>query len=271
MASITCKFGGTSTATSNMFRQIGRILDENPARRYIVLSAPGGEEKVTDMIYRYCAARREGKRGDALLYAVAARYQAIGDELGVPGMGTLARDEIQRGAEISDTHAASRGEYLCAKLFARWRGIPFIDAAQLVSFDAAGVLMVPETLRRFRALAHCLVRAVIPGFYGSGPDGHIVTFPRNGSDITGALCAAGTGADLYENWSDVPGLMTADPNLDPEATVIPEISYAAMHRLSENGARVLHPDSLEPLARAGIPTRLKCTMTPKDPGTLVTG
>ena len=271
MASITCKFGGTSTATSNMFRQIGRILDENPARRYIVLSAPGGAERVTDMIYRYCAARREEKHGDALLHAIAARYQAIGDELGVPGMGALARDEIQRGAEISEAHAASRGEYLCAKLFARWRDLPFIDAAQLVSFDAEGGLMVPETLRRFQALARCLVRAVIPGFYGSGPDGRIVTFPRNGSDITGALCAAGTGADLYENWSDVPGLMTADPDIDPEATVIPEISYAAMRKLSENGARVLHPDSLGPVERAGIPTRLKCTMASKAAGTLVAG
>ena len=159
----------------------------------------------------------------------------------------------------------------CAWLFSRFTGLPFVDAASLVAFDAQGEIDLVKTQYQFSALHAGYARAVIPGFYGAAPDGRIRTFPRNGSDITGALCAAGTGSDLYENWSDVPGLMTADPALDPTAAVVPRISYAAMRRLAEQGVPVLHPDSLSPVARAGIPTRLRCTTAPDAPGTLITG
>ena len=101
------------------------------------------------------------------------------------------------------------------------------------------------------------------------PLGRIVTFPRNGSDITGALVAAGIGAALYENWTDVPGLMTGDPDTDPEARVIPEIRYADMRKISRSGARVLHPDCLDAVEAAGIPTRIRCTLRPDLPGTLI--
>ena len=257
MSIIVCKFGGTSTASAGMFRRMRAILAQNPSRRYVVLSAPGrdgAKEKVTDLLYQ--------KRMDE----AAARFEAIAAELGVcMDFG----GEIERAARISENMTVSRGEYLCAKLFSAWSGLPFVDAAEVIRFDGSDRIDCSETVHALHSMAKICPRAVIPGFYGSAPNGRIVTFPRNGSDITGALVAAGVGAALYENWTDVPGLMTGDPAVDPGAERIEEISYDGMRAMSENGARVLHPDSLDAVARAGIPTRIRCTMNPDLPGTLV--
>ena len=257
---IACKFGGTSTADADMFMRIQAILRRDSRRRYVVLSAPGRRgdmEKVTDML---CRAWQE-KDGRA----VASRFEAMARELGVK---MDFREEIDRALRISEAAALSRGEYLCARLFSLYSGIPFVDAADVIRFDDRGRVDTGATRSTLRDMAARHPRAVIPGFYGSDPRGNIVTFPRNGSDITGALVAAGTGASLYENWTDVPGLMTGDPAVDPEARVIPFIRYADMRGMP---ARVLHPDSLDAVEAAGIPTRIRCTMNPEAPGTLIFG
>ena len=119
-------------------------------------------------------------------------------------------------------------------------------------------------LRRLKPLRN----AVIPGFYGADAAGGIRTFPRGGSDITGALVAAALGARLYENWTDVDGLRSADPQLVEGTVRVPTISYRQMRLLSRMGAQVLHPDSLLPVMRAGIPTALKDSFHPERPGTL---
>ena len=269
MGIIVCKFGGTSTANADMFQQIRKILRANPDRRYVVLSAPGGAVKVTDLLYRYWQKRAEGRDGSAERDAVALRFRKLCTDLGVSGMEAAICRELD-GVRTA-AHAASRGEYLCARVFSAWTGIPFVDAAELIRFDPDGALQTRQTLARFRAMARRLPRAVIPGFYGSDSQGSIVTFPRNGSDITGALAAAGTGASLYENWSDVPGLMSADPALDPHAQRIPSISYRGMRKMSAAGAKVLHPDSLAPVEDARIPTRLCQTTRPEAPGTWISG
>lgn len=263
MGIIACKFGGTSTASADMFKRIEDILLKDTDRRYAVLSAPGrcGDmEKLTDALYRAWRDRDASR--------AAERFEAIARGLGVD---MDFRKEIDRALQISEAATVSRGEYLCAKLFARFSGMPFVDAADVIRFDERGRLDDEATARALGRMAQAHPRAVIPGFYGSGPDGRIVTFPRNGSDITGALVAAGVGAALYENWTDVPGLMTGDPGITPGARVIPAVSYARMRALAEGGVQVLHPDALEPVARAGIPTRIRCTMMPDAPGTLVQG
>ena len=268
MDHIVCKFGGSSAADSNGFRRIRAILEDDPRRRYVVLSAPGaldGGPKVTDLLDR---AWREGVPG-AASEAVVKRFHAIAAGLDIDPDDDAVRACLASAAAISRDHLLSRGEYLCARLFSRYADLPFADAASLVCFDAGGALEVPETLRRMAAIPAIHPRAVIPGFYGGAPDGRIVTLPRNGSDITGALAAAGTGACLYENWTDVPGLMTEDPAVNPRAKVIPVTDYPGMRRFALNGARVLHPDCLTPVERAGIPTRLRCTMAPDAPGTLI--
>lgn len=257
MAIIVCKFGGTSTANAERLRQIRRILDMDSRRRYVVLSAPGTDgvnPKVTDQLCR-------GETD-----AVARRFETMGADLGLHGVG----DRVRRALQTSDpVFRVSRGEALCAMIFSEYAGIPWVDAARVIRFDGAGRLDVPKTLLCLKDMAQKYPRAVLPGFYGGDPEGKIRLLPRNGSDITGALAAAGVGAALYENWTDVPGLMTGDPNTDPDAQIIPQISYAEMRRMAEAGARVLHPDCLSPVERAGIPTRLKCTLRPELPGTLI--
>ena len=275
MGIIACKFGGTSTAGADRFHQILDIVRADPARRIIVLSAPGvagpSDAKVTDLLARLWRDRQAGLDPSETMAAVVARFQGIAKGLGIKGFDDDVQAELLRALEISGAHTLSRGEYLCARLFSRFSGIPMVDAAQLIHFNAKDEVCFTRTCMAFRELAREYDRVVVPGFYGSGPGGTIVTFPRNGSDITGALAAVGVGADLYENWTDVPGLMTGDPDVDPDARVIPRVTYGEMRRLAGAGARVLHPDCLAPLMHAGIPTRLKCTMRPEEPGTLIEG
>lgn len=261
MGIIACKFGGTSTAGADMFRRIYEILKQNTDRRYVILSAPGRDGdagKVTDALYRAWH--------DRDISNVVKRFNAIARDLGVQ---MDFRGEIEPMLHVSEAATVSRGEYLCAKLFSEWSGLPFADAADVIFFDKAGQIDYERTYRALRDMAKSFPGAVIPGFYGSGPGGEIVTFPRNGSDITGALVAAGVGAALYENWTDVPGLMTGDPAVDPNARVIPSISYADIRRMSADAAQVLHPDCLDAVERARIPTRIRCTMQPDAPGTLI--
>ena len=273
MCIIVSKFGGSSTADADCFRRVRAIARADARRRCIVLSAPGiighSGEKVTALLDRCWQEREAGRPCGALIDAVAARYDAIARGLDVEWRHEDASRALRRALEVSRAHLLSRGEYLCARLFSKYAGMPMVDAAALVSFDSDGILDCDATAAAFAKAAARHDRFVVPGFYGSDPNGRTEVFSRNGSDITGALAAAGVGAGLYENWSDVPGLMTADPDVVPDARLIPQVSYRQMRRLSRAGARVLHPDSLDPVALAGIPTRLRGTMRPECFGTLV--
>ncbi len=267
------KFGGSSTADAGCFRRMLSILTASPSRRCAVLSAPGlsdlHEKKVTAMLADCWRLRRRGRALRAAVEAVADRYVDIALPLGVKGFRQIAEREIEGALGLSEAHVLSRGEYLCALLFSMYSGIPMADAAGVICFDAGGVLNTDRTLARFIALSREYDRVIVPGFYGAEPGGRIRTFPRNGSDITGALASAGMGAGLYENWTDVPGLMTADPAIVPNARLIAQVSYRQMRALARAGAQVLHPACLDPVALAGIPTRLRLTKSPERYGTLI--
>ena len=144
-----------------------------------------------------------------------------------------------------------------------------MDAGEFFHFDAIGAIDRAATRRAFRGRLLPLGRAVIPGFYGSLPDGSVHTFSRGGSDVSGALAAAALEADLYENWTDVDGLFTADPNIVPEARRNRCVSLRQMERLARAGAQVLHPDALRPLKGSGIDTLLKNTYCPDAEGTRI--
>lgn len=268
MPTLVSKFGGSSTANADCFRQVLKIVRASPARRCLVLSAPGTDgrhrEKVTELL---AGCWRDGS--SRAVDAAVERFGEIADALGVTGFRKEARREIESALKTSEAATVSRGEALCARLFSLYSGIPTVDAAELVRFDEGGALDMPATAAGFIALSRRFERVIVPGFYGSDPSGAIRLFPRNGSDITGALAAAGMGAGLYENWTDVPGLMTADPDIVPQAQLIPQVSYRQMRALSRAGARVLHPACLDPVAMAGIPTRLRPTMRPDQFGTLI--
>lgn len=272
MKIIVSKFGGTSTANAHRLRRIEQLLRESPARRCVVLSAPGVDrrhsEKVTDLLERCWRCRDDPDALASAMARVAGRFREIGAALGVPEAGGEMEKCLSEAARTSLACLLSRGEYLCARLFARSAGLPMADAAGLIAFDARGNFD-PETTRRQVGRLDRKGAVVVPGFYGADPLGNIHTFSRNGSDITGALLAAGLGAGLYENWTDVPGLMTADPAIVPEARLIPHVSYRQMRAMARAGAQVLHPACLDPVAMAGIPTRLRDTRHPERFGTLI--
>lgn len=265
---IVCKFGGTSLADAARIRRAGAILRRDGARRFVIVSAPGrrfeGDDKVTDLLLQ------AGTGNGEALAAVLARFREMAAVLGVDMEGELrrVREEIPtRGLDF----AASRGEYLCAQLVAKYLRWEFVDAAGVICLRESGAADLEETYRRLPCALKPLKNAVIPGFYGATRRGEIRTFPRGGSDITGALAAGAMGARLYENWTDVDGLMSADPRLVQNTVCVPEVSYRQMRLLSAMGAQVLHPDSLSPVMRAGIPTVLKNSFHPERPGTRIAG
>lgn len=274
MRIIVSKFGGSSTANADQFRQLGKIILDHPERKYIVLSAPGKDsdhpDKITNLLYECHRQFQASGQMNLPLEKILRRFSVLSLSLGLPDIAPLAAKEIQRAVAISADHTASRGEYLCALLFARWCKIPMVDACELIFFKANGHLDVSKTLNAIQTMPRHYPRAIIPGFYGALPGGSIRTFPRNGSDITGAWIAAGTHADLYENWSDVDGFMTADPTLVKKPRLNPQVSYRQMTLLARSGAQILHPDCLLPVSSRNIPTLLKRTDAPDGPGTLIT-
>ena len=272
----TAKFGGSSLSDAGQFQKVAAIVRGDPARRFVVVSAPGkrfsGDDKITDLLYR-CAALA-GRREDfsAPFGQIRDRYLSIERELGLEQahMGP-ALDEIEaalRTGRASRDFVASRGEYLCARLMGAYLGAPMVDAAQLIRFKEDGTLDMERTACYCAPLKD-LPLAVIPGFYGTMPDGSIRTFSRGGSDITGAIIARAVGASEYENWTDVDGFMMADPRIVPEARVMHAVSYTELRELSYMGASVLHEESIFPVREARIPIHVRNTNHPEAGGTWI--
>ena len=272
----TAKFGGSSLSDAGQFQKVGAIVRGDPARRFVVVSAPGkrfsGDDKITDLLYR-CAALA-GRREDfsAPFGQIRDRYLSIERDLGLEQthMGP-ALDEIEaalRTGRASRDFVASRGEYLCARLMGAYLGAPMVDAAQLIRFKEDGTLDMERTACYCAPLKD-LPLAVIPGFYGTMPDGSIRTFSRGGSDITGAIIARAVGASEYENWTDVDGFMMADPRIVPEARVMHAVSYTELRELSYMGASVLHEESIFPVREARIPIHVRNTNHPEAGGTWI--
>ena len=272
---IVCKFGGSSLADAGQFKKVHDIVKANPDRHYVVPSAPGrrfaNDEKVTDLLYSCQRAASAGADFSGILLRVQERYDAIIRDLGLKlslsrEFDTIAR-QIRDGA--GSEYCASRGEYLNGILLAAYLGFDFVDAAGVVRFDKNGLLMEDETLRLLSEELKNHTRAVIPGFYGAESDGTVRTFSRGGSDISGALVASSVNADVYENWTDVPGFCIADPRIVTDAKYISSITYKELRELSYMGATVLHEDAVFPVRKCGIPTNIRSTNDPQHPGTMI--
>ena len=269
-----CKFGGTSMADGNIIQSAAKIVAADPARRYVVVSAPGkrfgGDIKVTDLLYKCSELAETGGAFEAEFSKIRTRFlnieKEIGLDLGVEGMLDEIEERVLRG-EGRD-YCASRGEYLAARIMAAVLDVPFVDAADIVRFKADGSLD-EETYALAASVLKKYARAVVPGFYGRGADGKIKTFSRGGSDISGAVLARAVKASLYENWTDVSGFFACDPRIVPSAKCIKELSYQELRELSYMGANVLHSDSIFPVKAAGIPIRIRNTFRPQDEGTLI--
>ena len=269
------KFGGSSMADAGQYRKVRDIILSDPARRVVVVSAAGkrnkNDHKITDLLYLCHAHVRYGVDCTSVFDMIASRYLQIRDDLGIQlnieeDLASLKR-QLQ-AKTVTQDELASRGEYFSAKLMAAYLGFQFVDAADWIRFRMDGSVDQESSY----ALLQEQVRGegvVIPGFYGLMPDGHIKTFSRGGSDITGALAAAALDADLYENWTDVSGILMADPRIVENPRAIPEVTYDELRELSYSGAQVLHEGTIFPVREKNIPLNIRNTNAPSDPGTMI--
>ena len=270
------KFGGSSMADAGQYRKIRDILLADPERKVVVVSAAGkrtkDDHKITDLLYLCHAHTQYGVDCSGVFEMISSRYIGIRDDLGIDlDLETEFAAMKQRldNKEMNADEVASRGEYFSAKLMAAYLGFQFIDSADWVKFNFDGTVDQEAT---YEALQNKVVQgigAVIPGFYGLMPDGHIRTFSRGGSDITGALAAAALDAEVYENWTDVSGILMADPRLVDNPMAIPQVTYDELRELSYSGASVLHEDAIFPVREKNIPLNIRNTNDPEAPGTMI--
>ena len=259
------KFGGSSLASAKQFKKVGDIIRADKSRRYVVPSAPGKrndkDEKVTDMLYACYDAASEGRSYKKILEKIRGRYEEIieGLDLNLNLDHEFAKLEENFLAGAGRDYAASRGEYLNGIVIANYLGYEFIDAAEVIFFDEQGNFEADLTDKELSERLSHVERAVVPGFYGSRPDGSIKTFSRGGSDVTGSIVAKAVHADLYENWTDVSGFLVTDPRIVEDPEVIETITYRELRELSYMGASVLHEDAIFPVRKEGIPINIRKT------------
>jgi len=275
MGCMVCKFGGSSLADADQFRKVKEIISSDSTRRYIVPSAPGKrtstDQKITDLLYLCHTHAQQDIPFGEVFEIISKRYLDIVKDLSLPLDLSPYLEDIRRNisAGASADYTASRGEYLNGIIVSKLLRYEFVDAADIIFFDKNGALDLEKTYSKIVVRLKNIERAVIPGFYGSRPDGSIQTFSRGGSDITGAIVAHGMSCDLYENWTDVSGLLMADPNIVENPKPIDVITYKELREIAYMGAQVLHDEAIFPVREAGIPVLIKNTNRPGDPGTLI--
>ena len=269
------KFGGSSMADAGQYRKVRDIILADPARKVVVVSAAGKrfkeDHKLTDLLYLCHAHTQYGVDCTPIFDMITSRYLEIRDELELnldlesEFAALKARLDKKR---VTQDELVSRGEYFSAKLMAAYLGYNFVDAADWIKFNMDGTVNTEESYEAFRDAA-AGQGVVTPGFYGSMPCGHIKTFTRGGSDITGAYAAAALDADVYENWTDVSGILMADPRIVDDPMTIPQVTYDELRELSYSGAQVLHEGTIFPVREKGIPVNIRNTNDPNHPGTII--
>lgn len=269
------KFGGSSLADSSQFSKVKAIVESDSSREVVIVSAPGkrdsDDNKITDLLYLMHAHIRYGVSHEGVLSMIKKRYSEIRKGCGLTtDIGTII-DESFAGInkKTSVDFIASRGEYFSAILMAEYLGYEFVDAADWLCFEYNGKVNAEKSEEKLRELKSRYGKIVTPGFYGALPDGSIRVFPRGGSDITGALAAAYLGADVYENWTDVSGILMVDPRIVENPKTIARVTYDELRELSYMGASVLHEDTVFPVRIKDIPVNIRNTNAPDDPGTII--
>jgi len=272
---IVCKFGGSSLADAAQFRKVRAIVEADARRTIVVPSAPGkrsaSDTKITDLLYLCQHTASVGADLAGPFGQIVERYVEIETSLGLkPAIAAqleALRGELVRG--VTPDYAASRGEHFCARLLAEYLDAEFIDPAQCVVIGANGLVDAQSYRLLGERLADPQRRYVVPGFYGRDAEGQVRTFSRGGSDVSGAIAARAAGAELYENWTDVSGLLMADPRIVEHPRPMAEVTYAEIRELSYMGASVLHDEAMAPVREVGIPVCIRNTNAPEHPGTRI--
>jgi len=283
------KFGGSSVANAEQISKIIDIVTSDAERRIVVVSAPGkrtgSDTKVTDLLIALADKVIDGGDFEPALQEVVARYAEIQQDLALPDevIATIEADLRRRIAtrgehmlQFMDDMKAS-GEDNNAKVIAAAfvkRGFPakYVnpgEAGMLLSDEFGNAEVLPESYGKLAQLNNESEIVVFPGFFGSTKAGEVATFPRGGSDITGAILAAAVKADVYENFTDVDSVYAMDPRIMPSAPAIKVMTYREMRELSYAGFGVFHDEAIIPAVRAQIPICIKNTNRPELPGTMV--
>lgn len=272
---IVCKFGGSSLASAEQFRKVRAIVEADPRRRIVVPSAPGKRDardaKITDLLYLCHHAASIDADFSSPFAQIVDRFAGIERELGlatgIEAQLERLREEFVRG--VSADYAASRGEHFCGRLLAAYLDAEFVDPVECIVIGPQGIVE-PESYAQLGArLADPEARYVVPGFYGRDAEGNVRTFSRGGSDVSGAIAARAARAGLYENWTDVSGLLMADPRIVDNPRPMAEVTYSEIRELSYMGASVLHDEAMAPVREVGIPVNIRNTNEPAHPGTRI--
>ncbi len=270
------KFGGSSMADAGQYRKVKDIILADRERRVVIVSAAGkrfsGDHKLTDLLYLCYAHIQYGVACDPVFEMITSRYIEVRDELGLKLDLESEFAQLKQRLEakrLSQDELVSRGEYFSAKLMAAYLGFQFLDASEWVKFNLDGSVDRQLSYAALREKADLSKGVVTPGFYGVLANGTVKTFSRGGSDITGALAAAALDADVYENWTDVSGILMADPRIVTDPQPIPEVTYDELRELSYSGAQVLHEGTIFPVREKNIPLNIRNTNAPEDPGTMI--
>lgn len=270
---IVCKFGGTSLANASQFYKIKKIIEANKDREVIVVSAPGKDAahqiKMTDLLYQTYDALQEEKDISKYFDEIIKRFNEIQIECGLEISEELETFKAHLSKHTTIDELVSLGEKTNAQILARYLNIPFIDAKDIIKLNEDSSVNEQATFNLIKDAYDQVGPCVIPGFYGSNLKGEIKVLGRGGSDITGALVSAALDAKIYENWTDVSGVLMADPRIIPYAKSIEKMTYQELRELAFMGASVLHEEAMMPVKRKNIPLNIRNTNEPDHPGTII--
>lgn len=283
------KFGGSSLASGAQLDKVFHIVTSDPARKAVVVSAPGKryaeDTKVTDLLIACAEQYLATGSAPELAEAVVERYALIANELQLGqsiiekirnDLFTLLEGDKSDPEQYLDAVKAS-GEDNNAQLIAayfRYKGVKaeYVnpkDAGLFVTNEPGNAQVLPESYQNLYRLRERDGLIIFPGFFGFSKDGDVITFSRSGSDITGSILANGLQADLYENFTDVNAVYSVNPSFVENPKEISELTYREMRELSYAGFSVFHDEALIPAFRAGIPVQIKNTNNPSAEGTRV--
>lgn len=279
---ITMKSGGSSNATDTQVEKVIRIFKENSKRGPLVPSAMGKDpnrpdsRKATDRLIEIAS----GINVDGNIQSLLDDHIRLVRKLGLPPFvealihDTLTRDIRNRlGLPTHRDYIKTRGESLMAAIYGSALGVPVHSAEHTFFFREDGTCDAERTMAAIRHCVGSQHRCVIEGFSGVSPDGSVRAFPRGGSDTSGSWVAASLGASLYENWTDTPGICTADPRIVGNRGVplryVPQMTFPQLFEFAGRGADVFQQDAVEPVRNAGIPIHVRNTNAPQELGTRI--
>lgn len=269
------KFGGSSLSCETQFQKVKNIILSDPSRRIVVVSALGKrnseDSKITDLLYILHAHIKYSVPFDDIWKMITERFIEVKKTLNIDFDIESELESIHKelNKSISEDYLVSRGEYLTARLMSAYLGYDFVDSKDIIKFNYEAKIDYTVTEEQTKKAFMLSKGIVVPGFYGSYPNGSVKLLSRGGSDVTGSILARCLGADLYENWTDVSGILMADPRIIKSPKPIKEITYLELRELSYMGANVLHEETIFPIQALNIPINIRNTNKPEDEGTYI--